>query len=280
MDLLVTVELFSLFFFIAMLYASVGFGGGSSYLALLAIFGLQYQALRAAALLCNITVVTSGTYIFYKNGHLKWKKVLPLVIVSVPLAYLGGTIQIKEKAFFILLGVVLILAAILMLWQTLVPQKENNPIIADLKDTPLDWPAGQASSNEPQISDGIVTSGGLGGSIGFLSGLVGIGGGIFLAPILHLLSWDKTRVIAATASFFILVNSIAGLAGQLSHPEFSLDWTLMIILMVAVFLGGQIGSRLGASWLEPIVVKRLTAGLIFFVGLRILWQQLATSAIG
>ncbi len=243
-------ELFFFFFGIAILYSSVGFGGGSSYLAILALYGIDYRLLRATALLCNITVVSSGAYLFYKKGFLKWQKILPLVLVSVPMAYLGGSLRITQQTFFILLSFALILAALLMLLQSLKTNIKEN-------------------SNHTKPTKNIFNAG-IGGGIGFLSGMVGIGGGIFLAPVLHLLKWDGAKTIAATASFFILVNSISGLTGQMTHPDFHLDWQFAGMFMIAVFMGGQIGSRLGANWFSPNWVRRLTAVLIFFVGIRIL----------
>lgn len=248
-------ELLIFFFGIAVLYSSVGFGGGSSYLAILALYGIEYRLLRATALLCNITVVSGGTYIFYKKGYLKWRKMLPLVLVSVPMAYIGGSLRITQTTFFILLSFALIFAAFLMLIQSF---KTNE---VEKKST------NNSSSN-------MLFNAGIGGSIGFLSGMVGIGGGIFLAPVLHLLKWDGAKTIAATASFFILVNSISGLLGQMTHPDFHLNWQFAGMLMVAVFVGGQVGSRLGAVWFSPNWVRRMTAVLILFVGLRILFKYL------
>ncbi len=242
-------ELYLLFFVIAAFYSSVGFGGGSSYLAILALFGVDFLLLRSSALLCNITVVSGGTYIFHKRGHLKWKKAIPLVMVSVPMAFLGGWLPVHEAVFFVILGTTLLLASLLMWFQRPIPKEEG---VKDLKAKSLFFNMG------------------IGGSIGFLAGIVGIGGGIFLAPVLHLCRWDSSKNIAATASLFILANSIAGLAGQLAEPEFHLNWHFSLPLMVAVLLGGQIGSRLGAIRLNQLVVKKATAALIFFVGLRIL----------
>jgi len=242
-------EIALFFFTIAILYSSVGFGGGSSYLAILALYGLDYRLLRFTALLCNIIVVSGGVYIFYKNGHVQIKKILPLVFLSVPFAFLGGSLKIQESTFFIILGFALIVAALLMLFQ--------NTNLNSVKNATKNY---------------LLTNSVLGGSIGFLSGLVGIGGGIFLAPILHLIKWDQTKVIAATASFFILVNSIAGLSGQLTAGVGNIDWQMIGILVVAVFLGGQIGSHLGAIKFNPLVVRRMTAVLVLFVGGRILWK--------
>jgi uncharacterized protein len=249
-------ELYLLFFVIATFYSSVGFGGGSSYLAILALFGVDFLLLRSSALLCNIIVVTGGTYIFYKRGHLKWKKAIPLVLMSVPLAFIGGWLPVREAVFFIILGMTLLVAGLLMWFQRPISQEGR---AKDLK----------AKSYFYNMS--------IGSSIGFLAGIVGIGGGIFLAPVLHLSRWDSSKTIAATASLFILANSIAGLAGQMAKPEFQLDWHFVLPLMVAVLLGGQIGSRLGAIRLNQLVVKKATAALILFVSLRILIKYVTFS---
>ncbi len=237
---------------IAIMYSSVGFGGGSSYLAILALYGFEYHLLRALALLCNITVVSFGCYIFFKHRHFKWKKVVPLAIVSIPMAYIGGSLRIEESTFFIVLGLVLISVAVLMWFQ---PLKSIEPSLGNNKSK-------------------LLVNSGLGGGIGFLSGMVGIGGGIFLAPLLHLLRWDSPKIIAATASFFILVNSVSGIVGQMSNPEFNVDWKLAAFLMISVFAGGQIGSRLGAAIFRPRVVKFLTGLLVLFVSIRILVKYL------
>lgn len=245
----VSIEILLLFFFIAILYSSVGFGGGSSYLAILSLFGVDYLLLRSTALLCNITVVSGSSLLYFQKGFFKWKKIIPAVLLSVPMAYVGGRIQIEEKSFFIILGFALIAAAILMLFQKHLYQ--SNTIFIFFKDN---------------IYLNVI----IGGLIGFLSGLIGIGGGIFLAPVLYLIKWDKPSVITATAAFFILVNSVAGLIGQIANPNFYLDYGFVIPLVIAVLLGGQIGVRLGAGPFKPQLVKTLTAFLIAFVGIRIL----------
>ena len=239
-----------LFFVVAVLYSSVGFGGGSSYLAVLALTGLSFIQFRAIALLCNIVVVSGGTYIFAKNGHYNWKKVLPLALTSIPMAFIGGYLKISQTLFFILLGFTLIVAAFLM------------------------WISKYITESSKQETPSVVKDGIFGSIIGFISGMVGIGGGVFLAPLLHLTKWDTPKRIAATASFFILVNSIAGLLGQFQNPDFYFEPNIAFVLMLTVFFGGQIGSRLSASKISPFVIKRLTALLIAFVGLRILWKYL------
>lgn len=240
------------FGFIALVYASVGFGGGTSYLALMGSLAVHFEIVRPTALLCNIVVVTGGTYIFYKSGKLDFRKCWPFVLASIPMAYLGGYFPIKEKSFFILLGVTLIIASLLLWFQESFQR---------LKYT------------DSRRSDNTLLNIGLGGGIGFLSGLVSIGGGIFLSPILHLLNWDEAKKISALASLFILVNSISGLAGQLSRSA-SIDWNFIWPLLLAVLIGGQIGSRLGANKFNPLIIKRITAVLILVAGVNILNRYL------
>lgn len=243
-----------LFFAIALFYASAGFGGGSSYLAILSFFSIEHNLIKTIALLCNIVVVSGGTWLFFKEGLLNIKKILPLILLSIPFAFIGGSMALKENSFFIVLGIGLLLASIFMV----LPRKENV--------------TKNESKNESKNK--VLTNGVLGGGIGFLSGLVGIGGGIFLAPILHLIRWDKAKTIAATASFFILVNSIAGLLGQLNGKTVSIDWTLTIALMLAVFFGGQLGARISIKRLSQTRVRQITAMLIFIVAIRILIEYL------
>lgn len=238
-----------LFFSVSILYSSVGFGGGSSYLAILALTGIAFTQIRATALLCNIVVVFGNVYLFYQQKEIHWKKVLPIVLASVPLAFLGGYLKINQQFFFILLGFTLLFAAVTM-WV-------SKRII---------------SSNVIKINSKPLKNSLYGGFIGFIAGMVGIGGGIFLAPILHLTNWDTPKKIAATASFFILVNSIAGLAGQYLNSEFYINWNLTSILSLTVFIGGQIGRRISNNYFTPIQLKKTTALLIAFVSLRILWN--------
>ena len=240
-----------LFFTVAILYSSVGFGGGSSYLAILALTGILFTQIRATALLCNIVVVSVNVLLFYQQKKIDFKKILPLVFMSIPLAYLGGYLKINQQFFFILLGVTLLFAAISM------------------------WISKRIISNDEKNQKiNILTNLSFGGSIGFISGMVGIGGGVFLAPLLHLTNWDTPKKIAATASFFILVNSIAGLLGQYANPDFFIDWNLTSILLITVFIGGQFGSRMSNNYFTPIQLKKATAILIAFVSLRILWKYL------
>jgi len=245
-------EIIVLFFLVAILYSSVGFGGGSSYLAILALTSLAFIHIRAIALLCNIVVVSGGTYIYVKNKLFNWKKIIPLVFISMPMAFIGGYLKISQTFFFIILGITLFIAALLMWTSKYITKK------------------GEESNFKNSTQKDLA----YGGSIGFISGMVGIGGGIFLAPLLHLTKWDTPKRIAATSSFFILVNSIAGIGGQFLNPTFSIEPNITILLMFTVFIGGQIGSRLSVNFISPIKLKKGTAILIAFVGMRILWKYL------
>ena len=236
-----------IFFVIAFFYSSVGFGGGSSYLAILALVFSSFLLIRSTALVCNLVVVSGSCYLFYMKGLLQFKKFLPFIITSVPFAFLGASFRLTETIFFILLGTSLVMAAFALLVQTM-KLKSNY----DLEKYP-----------RPLIYI-------LGGFIGLLSGLVGIGGGIFLAPILNQLKWDKPIVIASLASFFILVNSISGIGGLMVNGTFELFWPETIGLLMAVFTGGQLGARMSLNKLSAKRIRMLTALLVLFVGIRVL----------
>ncbi len=236
-----------LFFIVALLYAAVGFGGGSSYLALLTLLLTSFFVIRSTALLCNLMVVSGSCYLFYRKGHLKIKKFLPFILASVPMAFLGASFRLKERVFFIILGISLIIAALALIIQTLNLKSKYNTVTYPLY--------------LPYI---------LGAGIGFLSGLVGIGGGIFLAPILNQMKWDKPITIAALASFFILVNSISGIGGLVTGGTFELFWPEIIGLLAAVLIGGQLGVRLSLSRISAKGIRLLTALLVLFVGVRVL----------
>ncbi len=238
--------LIPIFFVIALLYSSAGFGGGSSYLAVLALSTIPFTEFRMIGLLCNIAVVSGSVWVFYRAGHLQFRRILPLILLSVPLAYLGGRIQISEDVFFMILSGTLLIVGILMI---------------GTKDL--------SSKKLPVYTNGII-----GGSIGFLSGAVGIGGGIFLSPALHLSRWGDAKVIAATTALFILVNSIAGLVGQIVTNGLSVDPKTVLTLITTVVIGGQIGSRLSVNRLDSLTVKQIAAVLIIIVAIRLLWNSM------
>jgi len=244
-----------LFLVTAALYAAVGFGGGSTYNALLVLTDTDYRVLPSIALLCNLIVVTGGVLQYRRSGDLDLRFALPFVALSIPMAWLGGRMPIDQEAFVLLLGLSLLAAGIAMWLQ----------------------PTQPSSSRPAPTKLTSVFGVPVGGGIGFLSGMVGIGGGIFLAPALHLLRLAEPKRIAATSSLFIMVNSIAGLAGQTmkqgttAHLDRLADY---LWLFLAVLIGGQIGSRLGAKALSGRVVKRLTAVLVLYVAGRLLYTSL------
>jgi uncharacterized membrane protein YfcA len=242
----------ALFALTAALYAMVGFGGGSTYNALLVLAEVDYRLLPSIALLCNLIVVTGGTWRYARAGHLDWRFVAPFVLLSMPMAWLGGRLPIERETFVLLLGLSLLAAGLLMLFE------RRDPVMAK----PI-------QRSPTQLALAVA----LGAGIGLLSGLVGIGGGIFLAPLLHTLRLATPKAIAATASVFILLNSLAGLAGQatklgsLDHGRAVLEWWP---LFLAVLVGGQLGSWLGAGRFSEVTVKRLTAVLVLYVAVRLL----------
>lgn len=239
-----------LFGLIALVYASVGFGGGSSYTALLALTGIEPRLIPVISLCCNIIVVTGGTIRFWREGLIDWKNVLPMLLVSAPFAFLGGLTPLKEQTFLLILASTLLLSSIaLILPQERLPAvKMPHPLTLGLS---------------------CVT--------GLLAGLSGIGGGIFMAPVLNLIRWADSKRIAAFASLYILINSIAGLIGQLLKGGFDAVvepaagfWPLLL----AVLVGGQIGSHIGIKLFSPLLLRRMTALLVGYAAIRLMWQAL------
>ena len=235
-----------LFFLTAILYSSVGFGGGSTYLALLLIWDVPYQIFPIIALCCNIIVVSGNCFNYIKAGNINIKLLSPFLISSIPLAFVGGSLQLNKSFFEILLFAVLTLAglSLLLKFRSFDESKEVN-------------------NNIPKMISVLI-----GGSIGFISGVVGIGGGIFLSPVLLLIRAGKTKHIATTASLFILINSISGLAGQSTKGfvfnEIYNYWPLFLLVLI----GGQLGNFLNIKILPARVMILLTAGLVIFVSVR------------
>jgi uncharacterized membrane protein YfcA len=208
----------------------------------------DFLAIKTIGLLCNLVVVSGGSYLFYKRGYFDGKRYLPFALSGVPLAFYGATFQLSYTRFFIALGCVLTLSGLLLLLQILLrPARRVKPL-----ETP------------------VVLNVLLGAGIGFLSGLVGIGGGILLSPVLNLIRWDEPKKIAALATFFIFVNSIAGLTGQLVSGTFSVISPAWVVLLLAVLLGGQVGTRVSIHAIRPAVVKGLTGILICYIGAKLI----------
>ncbi|ASJ92576.1 sulfite exporter TauE/SafE family protein [Porphyrobacter sp. CACIAM 03H1] len=233
----------------ALLYASVGFGGGSTYSALLALSDLDYRLIPLVSLACNIVVVTGGSIRFARAGVTPWKKALVIVALGAPASFLGGLTPIREATFLMLLGGSLVLTALTML----MPVREG---------------AGGAPTWAARLMPLAAAP------LGYLAGLVGIGGGIFLAPLLHIVRWHEARGIAATASLFILVNSLFGLAGQMvkNGPAlFGQAIGAALPLLLAVVIGGQVGSLMASRLLPQQWIRWLTALLVLVVGVRLLF---------
>lgn len=242
----------ALFFLTAALYASVGFGGGSTYTALLVVTGTDYLLIPLIALTCNILVVSGNVWRYSREKLLNLPKIWPLIVLSVPAAWIGGRLNISETLFIGLLWIALAIAGTRLLLQP-APKEDTQ--------TTRDIPKWQAAF--------------IGGVIGFYSGLVGIGGGIFLAPVLHALKWGTARSIAATCSLFILVNSLSGLWGQatkLGALDRYTDALPYWPLIPAVLIGGFIGNHWGVFKLSETMLKRLTGILIVVVALRLAWR--------
>lgn len=237
------------FFITAVLYASVGFGGGSTYSALLALAGVSFLLLPVVSLLCNIAVVSGSTVRFAKGRITPWRGAVELTALAAPAALLGGLTPIGEGAFFTILGLSLVLAGAALI----VP-------LPDAKSGPTGFARHVWLAAMP---------------LGYLAGLVGIGGGIFLAPLLHLTRWREAREVAATASFFILINSIFGLVGQViknGHELIAEALWLGLPLILAVVVGGQIGSLMAVRVLPQRIIRWLTAALTIIVGARLLFS--------
>jgi uncharacterized membrane protein YfcA len=239
------------FFFIAMLYATVGFGGGTSYIGMLALISLPFEVIPKISLFCNVLVVSGGCWHYYKNGLMKKSLILPFVISSVPMAFMGGYFPLTEKNFYLILTISLLLCGLRILF---------------IKDRQQD------EIKEPGYVVSFIT----GGLLGLLSGMVGIGGGIFLSPLLINLGWARSKNAAAIASVFILVNSFSGLVGQFAKSSSLPDPMTYVPLFIAVIVGGQIGSRIGTHGkISYALVQKGTGLLTLFISIRLLFKVLS-----
>lgn len=233
----------------ALAYATVGLAGGSTYLALLALAGMPHEGMRVTALALNLIVACGGFLLFRRAGHFEARLVLPFAAASIPASYAAGLVALPRTAFFALLSASLFLAALRMLfWREPLLRRRN-----------LSWDAAWRWGLP------------LGAVLGLLAGLVGIGGGIFLGPVLILAGWADGKRAAAASSAFILLNSAAGLAGHLSRGNVPEGGAALGLLALAVLAGGQIGSRLGARRLSPTSLQRCTGAFVLGVSLWLGW---------
>ena len=235
-----------LFFVTALIYSSVGFGGGSTYIAILLIWGVPYTIFPVIALVCNIIVVSGNSINFIRSKNININLLFPYLIGSIPFAFIGGSITIEKSLFEILLFCILLIAGIFLLIESKSFNKEQIKI-----------------NKIPRL-----LSISIGSIIGFMSGIVGIGGGIFLSPLLFLMKAGYPRHITSSASLFILINSIFGIAGQLTKDQV-LDHVITYWpLFLSVLIGGQIGSLLNIKFLSNKILALLTSFLVIFVAIR------------
>ena len=230
----------------AILYSSVGFGGGSTYLALLLIWGIPYFIFPVIALSCNIVVVSGNCFNYIKAGNLDFKLLLPYLVGSIPLAYIGGSLSVEKQLFEILLFLVLLIAGTLLLF--------NFQSYDDREESYRKIP--------------LLVSILIGAVLGLISGVVGIGGGIFLSPILFLIRTGRPKHIITATSLFILINSISGIIGQLTKNAVLIEIQNYWYLLIAVLIGGQIGNYLNLKIFPVHVLALLTSSLVLFVAIR------------
>jgi uncharacterized membrane protein YfcA len=243
-----TLALTLLIFTAAVLYSSVGHAGASGYLAVMALFGLAPEVMRPTALVLNVLVATIATTRFAMAGYFSWRGLWPFIVLSIPCAFIGGAIQLPGSIYKPLVGVILLLAAARLLWST-------------LGERVLQAKASRSLPLAPAIASG--------GGIGLLSGLTGTGGGIFLSPLLLFSGWAETRGSGGISAAFILVNSLAGLAGNLTSVR-SLPEHLPL-LVAAAGIGGLLGAELGSRRLANAAFQRLLAAVLVIAGLKLLF---------
>ncbi len=227
---------------VAFLYSSVGHAGASGYIAVMTLASLSPAVIKPSALALNILVASIGSWQFYKAGHFRWKLFWPFALLSIPLAFVGGALDLPTHLFKLLVGSVLLLSALYFFW------RPNNDDIGPAPSLPVAMASG--------------------GVLGFFAGLTGTGGGIFLTPLLLVMRWARTKEAAATSALFILVNSIAGLAGNASSVGSipALVWPLAI----SAVIGGSAGSYFGSRRYPVATIKRLLAAVLVIAGLKLL----------
>ncbi len=231
-------------FIVAVMYSSVGHGGASGYLAVMAFLAVAPEVTRPTALVLNLFVASIGTYQFWRTGYFSWRIFWPFALTSIPFAFLGGLIYLPTQIYKIVLGAVLMLAALRLAWRL----------------APTD------NIKEPQLWIALA----IGAVIGLLSGLVGVGGGIFLTPVLLLMNWSETKTAAGVSAMFILVNSMAGLLGQYSKGALSILPNEVWIWIAAAVGGGLIGSTLGSTRFDSITLRRVLAVVLVIAGVKLI----------
>ncbi|MBC7888689.1 MAG: sulfite exporter TauE/SafE family protein [Ferruginibacter sp.] len=237
---------YGLLFLVAFLYASVGHGGASGYLALMAIFSIAPEVMKPTALLLNLFVSLTSFIQFYRGKHFLWKIFLPLALASVPLAFIGGLVVVDGSVYKKMLGLLLLIPVARFLFFSNTPAselKKSNPVLSMF----------------------------IGAAIGFLSGLIGIGGGIILSPVLLFLKWTDQKQTAAISALFIFVNSLSGLAGQLTkgiHFSANMVWYVAI-----AFAGGLFGAYFGALRFKQTILKNVLAVVLLLAAFKLLFTH-------
>jgi len=230
-------------FTVAVLYSSVGHGGASGYLAMMAFFAVSPEVTRPTALVLNLFVASIATFQFWRAGHFSWSTFWPFAVTSIPMAFVGGMVRLPTTAYKVVLGLVLLFAAFRLAWKFASDDKEVR---------------------QPNLAVALL----IGAAIGLLSGLVGVGGGIFLTPVLLLMHWSETKTAAGVSALFILVNSAAGLAGN--YQQVSVLPSDAWLWIAAAVAGGIVGSTLGAKKFDSITLRRVLATVLLFAAIKLI----------
>lgn len=232
-------------FVVAVLYSSVGHGGASGYLAVMAFLAVAPEVTRPTALVLNLFVASIGAVQFWRAGYFSWSIFWPFAVTSIPAAFIGGMIHLPSHIYKVLLGLVLLFAAFRLAWQF---SRDVDP-------------------QPPQIWLALC----IGSGIGLLSGLVGVGGGIFLTPVLLLMNWSETKTAAGVSALFIFVNSLAGLTGTYTKGELSALPGEVWFWIAAAAAGGIIGSLLGAHKFDSLTLRRVLAAVLLFASVKMIF---------
>lgn len=237
-----------LVFLVALIYSSVGHGGASGYLAVLSFFGFPHEQMAVGALCLNLLVAGMAFWSFFRARHFSWKLTAPFLVLSVPAAFVGGLIRIPKTYYALLLAVVLVWAAVRLLLDSCFKNKSGSEIQA------------------PPLPQALA----IGGLTGLLSGIVGVGGGIFLSPLLLFFNWATPKQTAAASALFIFVNSFAGLAGRAARGALLIQFSPALAwIVLAAFAGGLLGSRLGAKYFSNIWIRRLLALVLLIAAIKL-----------
>jgi uncharacterized membrane protein YfcA len=242
-DVSVQILIAAAIFIVAILYSSVGHGGASGYLAVMAFLVVTPNVTRPTALILNVFVASIGAFQFYRAKYFDWKVFVPFAIASVPFAFIGGMISLPLEIYRIVLGIVLLVAAARLAWNF----------------------SSDAAPHAPKIWLALI----IGAVIGLLSGLIGVGGGIFLTPILLLMNWTETRTAAGISAAFILVNSISGLAGN--YAQVALLPSNVVFWIAAAVAGGIVGSTLGSRRFNSLTMRRVLALVLVLAGIKLIF---------